>query len=116
MQCLLDLAFINQAAPSCIDTIKLLNQEAFELFIIIEFKANNFTVSALIDVFIILRYKGVQEDFVIQCIDGSLFLLFLQAEKGSKNAVFDSPVDKYSHLFFRQCPILYSKHIPSENI
>ena len=35
VECLLDLAFINQAAPICIDTIELLNQEAFELFIII---------------------------------------------------------------------------------
>ena len=77
MECLLDLALINQAAPSGIDTIKLLNQKAFELFIIIEFKANNLTVGAFVDVFIILRYKGVEEYFVIQGIDGCLFLLFL---------------------------------------
>ena len=69
MDCLLDLAFINHAAPSCIDTIKLLNQKTFEFFIVIDFKANYLTVCAFVNVFIILRYNGVKEYFVIELIN-----------------------------------------------
>ena len=81
-----------------------------------EFLADDLTVCAFVDVFVILWYKSVEEDFIVEGIDSCLLLLFLKAEEGSENAILDGSMDEHSHLFFRERLILHTKHIPSENI
>ena len=77
MEGLLNLVFVDNAAPRLVNPLELRYQFIPKLYVILYLQADHSAIIALIDFVLILADESIEEYFIVKGVDCRLLLLLL---------------------------------------